>query len=52
MNKVAAGDYSVRIEPPERDREYGKIYDNFNKMAEELSSVNNLRDEFIHTFSH
>ncbi|MDE5721578.1 MAG: HAMP domain-containing histidine kinase [Clostridia bacterium] len=52
MNKVAAGDYSVRINAEKADREYTKIYDNFNKMVEELSSVNTLRDDFIHTFSH
>lgn len=52
MNKVAGGDYSVRIDYGKKESEYGKIYDNFNKMAEELSAVNTLRDEFIHAFSH
>lgn len=52
MGKVAAGDYSVRIDNPKPESEYGKIYDNFNKMVEELSSVNTLRDDFINAFSH
>lgn len=52
MQKIAEGDYSVRIQPVKRDKEFNKIYENFNKMAEELSSVKTLREDFIHDFSH
>lgn len=52
MNKVAEGDYSVRIEISKGDKEYQRIYQNFNKMAEELASVRTMREDFIHDFSH
>jgi signal transduction histidine kinase len=52
MNKVAQGDYTVRIGGEKVDREWGKIYDNFNKMVMELSSVHTMREDFVRNFSH
>ena len=52
MNKVAEGDYTVRITEPSRTKEFERIFTNFNKMVEELSSVKTLRENFIHDFSH
>lgn len=52
MNRVAEGDYSVRIYETSKTNEYKRIFANFNKMVEELSSVKTLREDFIHEFSH
>lgn len=52
MNKFAAGDLNVKILSGTKDKEYIKIYENFNKMVEEISSVNDMRDDFINSFSH
>lgn len=52
MNRVAAGDLNVKITSDTKDKKYIQIYENFNKMVEELSSVNDMRDDFINAFSH
>ena len=50
-NKIAEGDFNVRVE-------IGGIYEleelanSFNKMAQELSSIETLRSDFVNTFSH
>lgn len=49
---VAAGDYSVRVELRGAGREVAEYIRSFNKMAEELSSVELLRSDFVNTFSH
>lgn len=50
-DKIAAGDYSVRINlrGPE---EFRRLSSKFNHMAEELGSVELLRDDFVNNFSH
>jgi len=50
-DKIASGDYSVRVQPNgiESFRELGE---RFNHMAEELSSVEMLRSDFVNNFSH
>ncbi len=53
--KIAAGDFSVRLEIPRRyDRfnEYDYIMDNINKMAEELSKDKVLKSDFLSNVSH
>ena len=53
--KIAAGDFSVRIDPiSEREnRDYlDAMIDDFNKMAEELGSIETLRVDFISNVSH
>ncbi len=53
--KMAAGDFSVRIPNVSRfavDERYNDIIDSINKMAEELSSVESLRSDFIANVSH
>lgn len=53
--KVVGGDFSVRIEPVSKlgaDEKFGEIIDCFNKMAEELGSVETLRTDFISNVSH
>lgn len=51
MNRLAGGDYSVRLYFGER--KIGKMLaDSFNKMAEELDNTELLRSDFINNFSH
>lgn len=55
MNRLASGDFSVRIKiPTPWDRHSGivELSDSFNKMAEELESTEMLRRDFINNFSH
>lgn len=53
--KVVAGDFSVRIEPVTKlavDEKFSEIIACFNKMTEELGSVETLRTDFISNVSH
>ncbi|MBQ7981209.1 MAG: HAMP domain-containing histidine kinase, partial [Oscillospiraceae bacterium] len=53
--KITDGDFSVRIEPFSNTHAYesfNSIIDCFNKMAEELGSVEALRTDFIANVSH
>jgi len=53
--KITSGDFSVRIEPfgdNDAYESFNSIIDCFNKMAEELGSVETLRTDFIANVSH
>ncbi len=53
--KIIKGDFSVRIDSEKKlgsDETFGRITDCFNKMAEELGSVETLRTDFIANVSH
>ncbi len=53
--RIVQGDFSVRIAPLSRlgmDDHYNEIIDCFNKMAQELQSVETLRTDFIANVSH
>lgn len=50
-DKIAAGDYSTRVELKGPD-EIVQLGQRFNHMAEELSSVEMLRSDFVNNFSH
>ena len=53
--KIMQGDFSVRIKPQNRLTSYenfNEIIECFNKMAEELGSVETLRTDFIANVSH
>ena len=53
--KIIKGDFSVRIEHQSKiggDETFNRIIDCFNKMAEELGSVETLRTDFIANVSH
>ena len=39
MNAISAGDFSVRLNTSKAHGEYARLMENFNKMAEELGSV-------------
>lgn len=51
LNRVASGDYNVKITYKHLDG-FNAVYENFNKMTEELKSVKTLREDFVHDFSH
>lgn len=50
-NKVADGDFSVRL-PVSSIHEFNGFSRSFNRMAEELGSLEMLRSDFINNFSH
>ncbi len=53
--KIVQGDFSVRVEPISKfgtDETFHQVIDCFNQMAEELSSVETLRTDFIANVSH
>ena len=53
MEKIAKGDFSVRLESPEHQNQMvGVIANSVNKMALELEQMENLRQEFISNVSH
>ena len=53
--KIIKGDFSVRVRHQSRfgtDETFNRVIDCFNKMAEELGSVETLRTDFIANVSH
>lgn len=53
--KIIQGDFSVRVKLQSKfgtDETFNQVIDCFNKMAEELSSVETLRTDFIANVSH
>lgn len=53
--KIIQGDFSVRVKPQSKfgtDDTFNRVIDCFNKMAEELGSVETLRTDFIANVSH
>jgi len=53
--KIIQGDFSVRVKPQSgfgTDETFNRVIDCFNKMAEELGSVETLRTDFISNVSH
>ncbi len=53
--KIIKGDFSVRVKPQSRfgtDETFNRVIACFNKMAEELASVETLRTDFIANVSH
>jgi signal transduction histidine kinase len=49
---VSRGDFSVRVEESEGESEVAELLRNFNRMVEELGSIEMLRNDFINDFSH
>lgn len=55
MNRLAAGDFTVRLQPAAHGYEPTEIREfkaAFNKAAEELSGTELLRKDFVNNFSH
>ena len=54
-HKITNGDFSVKIKPVNRKKYYNEfdvIIEDFNKMAQELSSIETLKTDFISYVSH
>ncbi len=51
IESVANGDYTAKINIDPKDP-MAKVYEDFNKMTDELSSVKILRNDFINGYSH
>jgi len=51
IQHLAEGDFSYKL-PLKRRYSLAKVYENFNKMSEELQSVQILRNDFINSYSH
>ena len=52
MDRVARGEYAVRLDTRHVFREIRKIYGDFNRMTQELSSTEILKTEFVSNVSH
>ena len=52
MDKVADGDFSVRLEEKSSSKEIMEIYTGFNLMAHELSATEILQTDFVSNVSH
>lgn len=51
LDQVAKGNFDKRLEASNKSF-YKNVYDNFNKMAQELSTTETLRNDFVQNFSH
>ena len=52
MDKVADGDFSVRLDGKSSSKEIMEIYSGFNLMVEELSATEILQTDFVSNVSH
>lgn len=52
MQRVAQGDFDVRLDTRHRFREIAEIYSNFNRMAGELGATEILQTDFVSNVSH
>ena len=51
INRLAAGDFSARLRLP-GPSSFTELANSFNRMAEELGSIEMLRADFVDNFSH
>ena len=49
---VSKGDFSVRVNSCETFRELKELTDNFNRMVQELGSIESFKNDFVTTISH
>lgn len=52
LNKITAGDFTVRLESNRMQGEFGHIMESINRMTQELGGVETLRTDFIANVSH
>ncbi len=52
MDKIAGGDFSVRIDTKKSSAEIRELYSGFNMMAQELQSTEILQSDFVSNVSH
>ena len=51
MDRIARGDFNVFVEVP-KENPFSEVANSVNKMAQQLSSMENLRQDFISNVSH
>ena len=51
FERLSHGEFGYQLEAPQKGQ-FRLLFENFNKMSKELSSIQTLKDEFIHDFSH
>lgn len=51
FDRVSHGDFGYQLSVPQKGQ-FKSLFENFNKMSKELKSIQTLKDEFIHDFSH
>ena len=52
MEKIADGDFSVRLEDQSTSKELMEVYTGFNMMAHELGTMEMLQSDFVSNVSH
>ncbi len=52
MNKVAGGDFSIRLDSKCKRSDLTEVYTSFNTMVNELSNTDTLQTDFISNVSH
>lgn len=52
LDKITAGDFTVRLEPNQIQGGFGQIMESINRMTEELGGVETLRTDFVANVSH
>ncbi len=52
LDKIAEGDFTVRLETKSTSKEIREIYSGFNMMAEELQSTETIQTDFVSNVSH
>lgn len=52
MNKVASGDFKVRLEPTSKIEDIKDIYEHFNTMTAALDKTEMLQSDFVSNVSH
>jgi len=50
--EITKGNYNVRVQYRDREKELGRLMHSFNDMAQELASVEMFKTDFINYFSH
>ena len=50
--QVSKGDFSIRVEAGNSLRELRELTDNFNRMVQELGSIESFRNDFVTNISH
>ncbi len=50
--RIAAGDFSARIDSYAEDDEIGQLCDTINNMAEQIGEADKMKNDFISTVSH
>ena len=51
IQKIASGDFNGKIQSNKKEPLY-QVYEDFNKMCDELRSVQILRNDFLNSYSH